>query len=146
MIDNIGSDFVNQMGQQICENKYVSFLEQRLDRFLNLSVDNEEVKEENPLTQGLTQHLRSLNLGEWDEVHRTLDALPKCLQSVIFYRTYKTMQDFFRYDQLSHIWMPTNNPEFGRQSYLKLEPLSSQFWMKKEERIALISDLITAIG
>ena len=50
IIDNIGRDFVSQMGHEICGNKYVSFLEQRLDKFLNLSVDNEEVKEENPLT------------------------------------------------------------------------------------------------
>ena len=56
------------------------------------------------------------------------------------------MVDFFHNDQLSHKWVPIDNPEFGRQSYLKLEPLSSQFWMKKDERIALISDLITQLG
>ena len=131
-IDNIGGWFVNEIGRERCIERYNLF-----QKLLNQ-------EQTEPLPQiefGLHDHLQNIFLENESKAKESFEAIPKCIQTVIFYRTYRIMKDHFDNSKMGNHSMP-DHPDFGRHSYFQSKELDRQYHLKTAERIALLTELI----
>jgi len=89
----------------------------------------------------LNDHLKEIFMDCEDKTLESFSVIPNTIKSLIFYKTYHIMDNFFAESENSQHKMP-DDPEFGRHSYLQTKDLQPMFHLKLQDRIGILTELI----